>query len=337
MDLIIEKNDIVLNCPICPNECLLKPGQLGKCKSMKKVQRGIADLYSDFISSSNIDPIEKKPLYHFYPGSEIFSIGFYGCTMSCKFCQNYSISQISQVEEKRSSSKEDIKRTPLEVFNILRQSGYKMVAVTYSEPLLHFPWVLELFKLCKEYGIKTVLVTNGYTTIENSIKLFPYVDAMNVDLKSSSDSFYNKICGAKLEPVKEFIKEGYKAGVHMEITTLVITEANDSLFECDEITDFIASTSKDIPFHISRYFPTYKMENVATSVDTIKNWVSLASKKLNYVYGGNIDVSSDTICPHCGAILIKREQHSAKNVNIEKYDTDIKCKKCQTSLASFVM
>jgi len=327
---LLNKNDVILECNICPNRCKLKENQTGKCKSRKVVDENIVDIYSGIITSTNIDPIEKKPLYHFYPGSRIFSIGFYGCTMSCKFCQNYSISQIT--------SPLDIsaKKSPSKILQLLKQNDFNMVAATYSEPLLHFEWLLDFFKLCKSENIKTVLVTNGYINIENARKLFPYIDAMNVDLKSSKNDFYNKICGANISPIKEFIIEGYKEKIHTEITTLVITDTNESVEECNEVTDFIQLISKDIPFHISRYFPTYKMVNPTTPIKTIEEWVSIAKKKLNYVYGGNIGIFSNTNCPECGSILIKRNSYGINVENLKKDDSVIKCKNCGGILKGFV-
>ena len=327
---LLKKNDVILKCNICPNKCNLKEEQIGKCKARKIIDGNIIDIYSGIITSSNIDPIEKKPLYHFYPGSRIFSIGFYGCTMTCKFCQNYSISQIT------SPLRNSEKKSPDEILQLLKQNDFDMVAATYSEPLLHFEWLLDFFRLCKNENIKTVLVTNGYINIENAKKLFPYIDAMNVDLKSSKNDFYNKICGGTISPVKEFIIEGHKEKIHIEITTLVITDTNDKIEECDEITDFIYSISEDIPFHISKYFPTYKMENPATSIKTIENWVSIAKKKLNYVYGGNIGTFSDTNCPKCSSILIKRDFYGINIKNLIKNNSVVECKNCGATLKGFV-
>jgi len=327
---LLNKNDVILECNICPNRCKIKENQTGRCKSRKVEYGNIVDIYSGIITSSNIDPIEKKPLYHFYPGSKIFSIGFYGCTMSCKFCQNYSISQIS------SPLKTNDKKSPNEILELLKQNNFDMVAATYSEPLLHFEWLFDFFKLCKKENIKTVLVTNGYINIENAKKLFPYIDAMNVDLKSSKNDFYNKICGGNISPIKEFIIEGYKEKVHIEITTLVITDTNDKIEECNEITDFIYSISKNIPFHISKYFPTYKMENRATPIKTIENWVSIAKEKLNYVYGGNIGAFSNTNCPKCDSILIKRDFYGISIENLKKNNSIVECKNCGVLLEGFV-
>ena len=250
--------------------------------------------------------------------------------MTCKFCQNYSISQItSQLET-------NDKKIPIEIVELLKQNNFRMVAATYSEPLLHFEWLLDFFKLCKAKNIKTVLVTNGYINIENAQKLFQYIDAMNVDLKSSKNDFYDEICGGSISPVKEFITEGYREKTHIEITTLVITDTNDTIEECNEIVDFISSISKDIPFHISRYFPMYEMKKVATSIKTIENWVSTAEKRLNYVYGGNIGLFSNTKCPKCDSILIKRNSYNISIENIKKDDSNMECKNCGARLEGFV-
>ncbi|HOV14663.1 MAG TPA: radical SAM protein [Spirochaetota bacterium] len=234
----------------------------------------------------HLDPIEKKPLYHFMPGSMIFSVGFFGCTLKCQFCQNHTISQIDKnMEEIINKNK---KWTPQGMINYLKKNEYSSIAFTYSEPTLYYEWVLETARLCKENNIKTVLVTNGYLNPNPASKLLQYIDAANIDLKSAKESFYRKSCFGHIEPVKEFIKIAFEKGVHIEVTTLVITDTNSDIEECVEITEFLSSISKDIPYHISRYFPNYKFDLPPTDKNIIYQWIDEAKKRLNFVYGGNI-------------------------------------------------
>ena len=253
-----------IQCLLCPNYCPLNENQFGLCGTRLRVKEEVINQFSGIISSSGMDPIEKKPLYHFYPSSAIFSVGFYGCTLKCQFCQNYSISQYHP-------GKNEHKISPEDMIDLLKEKNLKSIAFTYSEPTLYFEWVLETAILCRKNNIKTVLVTNGYLNPEPAEILLEYIDAANIDLKAWSEEFYKKICGGKLEPVKEFIKIAYKKKVHIELTTLVITDTNDDEKEFDLLTDFISSISKDIPFHISRYHPEYKFAKPATPAEQWKN------------------------------------------------------------------
>jgi pyruvate formate lyase activating enzyme len=309
-----------MQCTLCPNYCLLSNGKFGLCGIRKNENNSIINPFSGIISSSSIDPIEKKPLYHFMPGTNIYSVGFWGCTLHCQFCQNYSISQF----QPQSNNK---KITPKEIVNYLIKNDYKSIAFTYSEPTLYFEWVLETAKLCKKNNIKTVLVTNGYLNQKPAEILLEYIDAANIDLKSSKDEFYKKICNGKIEPVKKFIELTYKKSIHIEITTLVITNTNNDIEECNEITDFISSLSPDIPFHISRYRPEYQFNEPPTDEKIITKWILEAKKKLNYVYGGNIFEYSDTNCKNCGEILIKRNGYSISVINVDKNGNCNHCNK----------
>lgn len=313
----IKENEKV-KCTLCPNTCLLNEGQFGVCKTRKREGNTIINPYHGIISSTSIDPMEKKPLYHFLPDTPIFSVGFYGCTLKCQFCQNYSISQYHPAFD-------EMKAYPDQILSILKQKKIKAIAFTYSEPTLYYEWVYETAKLCHESNIKTVLVTNGYLNPEPAEKLFKYIDAANVDLKSSTNEFYQNICRGKLEPVKEFIKLAFKSNVHLEITTLVITETNDNPEEIGEITEFIASISPDIPFHISRYHPAYNYTKNATSPEKIAQLINISKEKLHYVYGGNIPGHSDSYCHNCKTVLISRDFY---NVHIQNLDERGNCSHC---------
>ncbi len=275
-----------IRCVLCPNKCLLDEGGFGACKVRMRKDGKIVNYYDGIISATNLDPIEKKPLYRFMPGSKIFSIGFFGCTLNCKFCQNHTISQINS--EASANILKNKKYSPEEIVNYLIKNNLPSIAFTYSEPTLYFERVLEISKLCRKNGIKTVLVTNGYLNEEPAKILLEYIDAANIDLKSAKEEFYVKICSGRIEPVKKFIEIAFEKKVHIEITTLVIPQTNDKIEECVEITKFIANLSENIPFHISRYFPNYKFNISETPKETIYRWRDEAKKRLKFVYMGNM-------------------------------------------------
>ena len=319
MSSILYKNkDDKIQCLLCPNLCILNDGQFGICKTRKRENDKIVNPYSGIISSSGVDPMEKKPLYHFFPGSAIFSVGFFGCTLKCQFCQNYSISQYHP-------DKNENKVSPQDILYLLKEKNIKSIAFTYSEPLLYHEWVKETSILCRKNNIRTVLVTNGYINKEPAEDILEYIDAANIDLKSSRDEFYKKICGGKVEPVKNFIKIAYKKKVHIEVTTLVITDTNDSMEEFNEITDFISSISENIPFHISRYHPAYEFNKEATPIDVLERLIDFSKKKLKFVYGGNMPGHSDTLCKKCGEKLVNRDFYTT---SVRSLDNNGNCKKC---------
>lgn len=307
-----------LQCMLCPNYCVLSKNQFGKCETRMSTGDKIENRYNGVISSSAVDPIEKKPLYHFRPGSSIFSVGFFGCTLKCQFCQNYTISQYHPIKNME-------RITPSDMVSFLKENSFDQIAFTYSEPTLYFEWVIETAILCRKNGIKSVLVTNGYLNRDPAKELLKHIDAANIDFKSFYDEFYGKVCSGKVEPVKEFIKIAYQEKVHVEVTTLVITDENDSEEEMEKISDFISSISKDIPFHVSRYHPSYKFKNPSTDPAIIDRLISLARKRLFFVYGGNITGQSNTYCKKCSSLLIKRDFYS---INILGIDDSGNCKAC---------
>lgn len=313
------KNGQALECLLCPNRCSLKKeGQFGVCRIRKREGDVIVNPYSGVLSSQSIDPVEKKPLYHFKPGSDIFSVGFYGCTLQCGFCQNHSISQ-----HRPSDLEGGV--TPGQIVDFLIKKKIPSIAFTYSEPCLYAEWVTETARLCRKEHIKTVLVTNGYLNAEPASELLEVIDGANIDLKSSEDSFYRSICKGKVENVKEFIRIAYEKKVHIEVTTLVITGSNDSLDECSKICNFIASLSPDIPYHISRYHPCYKFTKPPTPEKTIRAWCEQARTKLHYVYAGNVGFDNDTLCKKCGAVLVERKYYMT---SVTGLSTNGKCSSC---------
>ena len=263
--------------------CGLKPGQWGICRARKNENGEIICKNYGQVSSLALDPIEKKPLRRFYPGSKILSVGSFGCNLRCPFCQNHEISMV------KPEMSEDAYLSPEELADIAvqcREKGNIGVAFTYNEPLVGWEYVLDTAKLVRKAGMKNILVTNGTASSEILEELLPYIDAMNIDLKGFRDAYYKKL-GGSLSAVKEFITRA--AGeCHVELTTLIVPEENDSVQEMEEEACWIASLNKEIPLHISRFFPRYQMlDSKPTKVESVYNLAEVARKYLKYVYTGN--------------------------------------------------
>ena len=270
-------------CQVCMHHCKLKPGQWGLCRARKNEAGKIVCGNYGQVSSLALDPIEKKPLNRFYPGSKILSVGSFGCNLRCPFCQNHEISMV------KPDLSEDCCLSPKELTAIAeecREKGNIGVAFTYNEPLIGWEYVFDAAKLVREAGMKNILVTNGTATAEILDKLLPYIDAMNIDLKGFREEYYKKL-GGNLSTVKEFIVRAAE-GCHVELTTLIVPGENDSVSEMEEEAVWIASVSREIPLHVSRFFPRYQMQNVqATAVESVYALAETAGKYLKYVYTGN--------------------------------------------------
>lgn len=306
-----------IRCRICPHNCIIDEEQFGICRVRTlKSHVPVATNYGE-VTSIGIDPIEKKPLYHFKPSKNILSLGSFGCNMTCSFCQNHEISQ-GKPQTQYISAEKLIEIIP----SIENNAG---VAFTYNEPFMWYEYIYDVAKSIKKNDPNTsvVIVTNGYVNEEPLKKILPYVDAMNIDLKGYTNRYYNNICGAKLGPVLETIKR-CNEHCHVEITTLLVSEENDSLEEARQIAEFITSVNEDIPLHLSRYFPRYKMENAATKIESITRAENEAKKYLKHVYVGNVQgVDNNTYCHNCNEVLVKRDGYST-----EVLIKDNKCKTC---------
>ncbi|AEX85722.1 pyruvate-formate lyase-activating enzyme [Marinitoga piezophila KA3] len=313
----LENNKV--QCTLCPHNCIIKNSSTGICRVRKNVDGKLYTLNYGEITAIANDPIEKKPLFHFHPGENIISIGTWGCNFRCKFCQNFEISQESPWKI--------YKLTPQDILNLLLENHAKMLAFTYSEPNIWYEFVLDTAKLVKKHGIKTVMVTNGYISEKPLMELLPYIDAMNIDLKGFNNEFYAKIIGGKKEPVMNTIKLAYNFISDVEITTLIVTEGNDDEREFTELVKWISSISKNIPLHISRYYPVYKYNKPPTPIETLKKFYEIARKHLNFVYLGNVRDKQyeSTYCPYCKTMLIKREGY---NIEILNVDEKGRCKNC---------
>ncbi len=306
-----------VKCLLCPLECIIRPSKSGICAIRTNIDGVLyAAGYAKTIALS-IDPIEKKPLYHFKPGSDIVSIGPNGCNFSCGFCQNWGISQ----------SKAPTRYIPpRELLNYTRSRGSVGVSYTYTEPLIWYEYIYDSARLLKEEGFVTVVVSNGYINEEPAREVFKYIDAANFDLKSMKPEFYRKICKGKLENVQRAIQIAKEMGLHVEITNLLIPGQNDSDEEIAELVDWIYMLDPSIVLHISRYFPNYKFDRNATPPERLLYAYKVAKKKLHYVYTGNIVGigDPDTRCRECDSILIKRNFY---DVRVVGFDGD-KCANC---------
>jgi pyruvate formate lyase activating enzyme len=337
-------NDKV-QCTACKQGCVISPDNTGICGVRQNKNGKLFLMVYGKAISFNTDPVEKKPLYHFMPGSDIFSLGTVGCNFACDFCQNWDISQITKdlkkklMAEKKSEqlglevSKLGYELLPEKIVEICTEKNIPGIAYTYNEPTIFIEYAYDTAKLASKKGIKNIFVTNGYET-EEALKLIkPYLDAMNIDLKSFNDEFYKKICKARLQPVLDTIKLAHKLGIWIEITTLTIPGKNDSDEELKKIAGFIAGIDKNIPWHVTAFHPDYKMTDIpSTSLNTLHKAYSIGKKAgLNYVYVGNIldDKHSGTYCPNCNALLIKRSGYFTSVMNMDNG----KCKKCNEKIA----
>jgi pyruvate formate lyase activating enzyme len=304
-------------CHLCPAECIVRPSKCGLCKIRTNNDGALyASEYGRTIAL-NIDPIEKKPLYHFKPGSDILSVGPNGCNFACAFCQNWTISQ-------QKSSTQFI--SPEELVRYGGSQGSIGVAYTYTEPLVWYEYVYDSAVLLKEAGLSTVIVSNAYINEKPARELFPYIDAANFDLKSIRPDFYRKICKGKLADVQRTIILAKEMGVHVEITNLLIPGMNDTDEEIRELVDWIADLDPKTVLHISRYFPHYKLDNEPTPAERMTFAYNVAGQRLNHVYTGNVAGigDSDTKCENCGAVLVKRNFYNVSVVGLD----DNKCAKC---------
>jgi pyruvate formate lyase activating enzyme len=279
--MFYEKVKDKIHCYLCPNNCVIENGHFGKCNVRKHENGELFTINYGEITSAALDPIEKKPLYYFRPSSYILSVASFGCNFTCGFCQNYSISQYHAKSDY--VTKERLIQIALTTENNIG------LAFTYNEPSIWYEYVYDCAKLLKETdpSAAVVLVTNGYISDEPLKKLLPYVDAMNIDLKSYSSGYYNEICGGRLEPVLKTIETAAKS-CHVEITTLLVTGENDNLLEVEKIAKFLSSINNDIPLHLSRYFPEYQLNNPPTDLDFMIKAEATAKKYLNKVLLGNV-------------------------------------------------
>jgi pyruvate formate lyase activating enzyme len=289
----------IVRCSLCPRHCAIPNGHFGACGVRGNKNGSGLIPFSGYITALALDPIEKKPLYHFRPGTTILSAGFSGCNLHCPFCQNWHISQSVEASGRQ--------MRPGDIVSAALKENTPAIAYTYSEPLVHVEFLLECMALARHHGIANVLVTNGCADVRSAREILSLTDAANIDLKCFSAETYARILGGNLSAVLDFIRLAYTQGVHVEITTLVVPDLNDSEAELDSCADFIASVNSHLPWHLSAYHPDYRWNAPPTDPAFLQKIKTRAHKKLAFVYAGNVPGDeNNTACPHCGALLVRR-------------------------------
>lgn len=326
--MLYEKLDEKLvHCHLCSHRCKIKNSKFGICRVRQNIDGQLyTHVYGEVIAS-HVDPIEKKPLYHFLPGSSSYSIATIGCNFRCGFCQNW---QISQPKKGDGSNLIGQQLLPKEAVENAQRSNCKSISYTYTEPTIFFEYAYDTAKLAKEAGLYNNFVTNGYMTGEALKTINPYLDAANVDLKSFNEDFYKKICHGHLQPVLDSIRLMKELNIWVEVTTLIVPGQNDKDEELNDIAKFIAGVGKEIPWHISRFHPDYEFtDSPSTPTETLKKAQEMGkSQGLRYVYLGNVLEGSDTYCYNCGALLIERGYFRPEGLDIE----DSRCPSCATTI-----
>ncbi len=326
--LSVAAGQKAVRCVACAHGCVIAEGREGICGVRRTVGGTLQSLVYGLPASVALDPIEKKPLYHFLPGSTALSLGTFGCNFTCAFCQNYELSQERDVDRMLS----DIPyMAPDDIVRLARRQGAASIACTYNEPAVWAEYALDIAKAARGSGLRSVFVSNGFYSRELLDEALPLIDAYNIDLKSFSDDFYRKVCGGRLQPVLDAIAAIHAAGAWEEITTLIIPELNDSEHELRQVAGFIASIDPAIPWHVSRFFPTYRMTGrPVTPAATIERAVELGHEEgLLYVYRGNVagkESSSNTLCPACGTTVVERHGYSVNAGN------GLRCPRCGTRI-----
>ncbi len=313
-------------CGVCPHNCQINPGKKGVCRVRINLEGTLFATNYGEISSIALDPIEKKPLYHFHPGSMILSVGTVGCNFSCGFCQNYQIAHEDQPTRYLSP------KGLLAMARECEPRGSIGVAYTYSEPLMWHEYLSDVLPIIKAEGLKNVLVTNAYVNPEPLQKILPDIDGINIDLKSFSDKYYRTHCHGRLTPVKNTI-ELCATQTHVELTTLLVTGLNDTPKELEELFRWVAKIDPTIPLHLSAYHPAYKFSLPATPYETMKMAREIARTYLKNVYVGNMSgFDNDSYCPHCQALLVSRKGYRVMVQDLN----ETRCDRCGNQV-SFVI
>lgn len=290
-----------VQCDLCPHNCRIHDGRSGICRVRRAEEGKLLCAGYGHVSSASLDPVEKKPFYHFHPGRSIFSVGGWGCNLTCRFCQNWSISQ---------GFAESIGiQTPESVLSAARKTPSIGVAYTYNEPIVGFEFVMDCSLLVRAAGLLNVLVTNGYVNLEPAREILGVTDAVNLDIKSMDEEFYRNHCGGSLKEVLSFAEETVRAKTHLEITNLIIPGLNDAVDTVRSLATWIREhLGRGVPLHLSAYHPQYKCNAPATPFATMEMAYDVCRRELDYVYLGNVAgrMGQDTACPTCGTSLIQR-------------------------------
>jgi pyruvate formate lyase activating enzyme len=313
-----------VRCRLCPHQCIIGEGQRGLCKVRRNVGGKLRAESWGNVSALNMDPIEKKPLYHFYPGTSILSVGSIGCNMHCTCCQNWQISQVTPDEYQFGR-----RLKPAEIITIAKAEKDNLgIAYTYNEPAMGFEYIFEISRLAKDAGLKNAMVSNGFLQREPLEDLLEFMDAFNIDLKGFTEDFYHSFTGASLQPVLNTLQQIRNSGRHLEVTCLIIPSQNDDPETFTKMIEWIESVlGKETVLHLSRYHPAYKLGIEPTSASNLGLLLSIARKRLFHVYAGNIQLNDyqDTRCSKCGKIVIKRAGY---HTNVIALEDDGACKHC---------
>ncbi len=325
-----QAGDGAVRCRLCGYECLIKPDKTGLCRVRKNVGGKLFSLNYDALVAVNIDPIEKKPLFHFLPGSMSLSVAAAGCNFQCPFCQNWQISQLPRSGKILTGQS----IPPADLVAEAERNGCKSISYTYTEPTVFFELCYDTAKLAHKSGIKNCFVSNGFMTPLAVRTIAPYLDAINVDLKAFRDETYRRVMKARLEPVLTCLKELVSAGVWVEVTTLVVPGMNDSDAELSDIAGFIAGElGVDVPWHVSRFHGDYMMtETPSTPMETLETAMEIGrGAGLKYLYCGNVPANKyeNTHCPNCGTALIRRRGFSVAEIRL----AGARCPDCSTEIA----
>ncbi len=319
-----------VRCDLCNHHCVIKEGKRGICGVRENKEGTLYTLVYGKAIANHIDPIEKKPFFHFLPGSLSYSIATVGCNFTCLHCQN---AEISQYPKEHNGEIVGFDLSPEQIVKEAKENGCRSISYTYTEPTIFFEYALDTMKLAKKERMKNNFVTNGFMSKEAIDMMQPYLNAANIDLKSYSERFYHTVCGGRLKPVLENIEYMKKKGIWVEVTTLVIPDMNDDPMQIISIAQFIKDIDPGIPWHISRFYPAYKLQEVPpTPVKTLINIRQIGLQAgLRYVYLGNVPGEGDgenTYCYNCHKLLIKREGFSV----FENHIKDGKCSFCGTQI-----
>ncbi len=336
--LFEKRGNKAVRCTACNNYCIISEGRSGICGVRKNINGELYLLVYGRAAAAHIDPMEKKPLFHFLPGEQIFTIGTIGCNFACDFCQNWDISQAGKSlrnkppEEAKELLEYGYRLSPSDIIDACKEKGIKAVAFSYNEPVIFFEYAFDTMKLAKKEGIRTVFVSNGYESEEALESMKGYLDAMNIDIKAFNDDFYRRLCKARLAPVLETVKKAHSLGIWIECTTLFVPGENDSEDEMGQIADFISSVSRDIPWHVTAFYPQYKMtDKEPTGHSTLIRAHETGKKKLDYVYVGNVydRERSATYCPQCRTRLIDRDYYETRILSSMKKG---RCAECNQAI-----
>ncbi|MBN1246366.1 MAG: AmmeMemoRadiSam system radical SAM enzyme [Anaerolineae bacterium] len=322
-----------VRCHLCAHRCVIADGRKGICQVRENRDGTLYTLVYGRAIAQHVDPVEKKPLLHFYPDTRAYSIATVGCNFRCRWCQNWEISQM--VRERHLVMGEEV--SPEQIVSAAKRSGCRSIAYTYTEPTIFFEYAYDTARLAHEAGLTNIYVSNGYMTEEMLETFQPYLDAANIDLKAFRDETYRKYVGARLQPVLDSMKVMKRLGIWLEVTTLVIPGINDDEEELKDAAGFVANElGVETPWHISRFFPAYEMTDVpSTPVETLQRAREIGLETgLRYVYVGNVAGEANTVCHVCGKTLIRRSGYMILENHVQP---DGRCPECGTAVAGVGM